>query len=192
MKIRESGMPDEEYWNSFFDVEFILDQLQLNNKINNAAEFGSGYGTFSIPAAEKIKGILYAIDIDEKMIENLNRKISSSGKKNIKTIIRDFVDKGSGLGNNSVEYVMLFNILHAEKPLVLLNEAKRILRPGGKVGIIHWLYSLETPRGPSLNIRPTEDQITGWLKISGLEILKGAFSLPPYHYGLIAGKLKLN
>ena len=45
-----------------------------------------------------------------------------------------------GLRNASVDYVFLFNILHGEKPEQLLKESYRILKLGGKVGIIHWNY----------------------------------------------------
>ena len=53
---------------------------------------------------------------------------------------------------------MPFNILHLEKPEVLLKEAKRILTKNGKVGIIHWNYGSKTPRGPSMDIRPNPEQ----------------------------------
>lgn len=87
--------------------------------INASAEFGSGYGTFSIPASKIIKGTLFAFDIDQEMIEILNRKIEKDNIKNIKIIKRDFVVNGTGLKEKSVDYVMLFNILHAENPGLL-------------------------------------------------------------------------
>ena len=63
-KIKERGMPQEEVWNSFFNVERILDRMQINSKVVNAADFGCGYGTFTIPAARRIAGTIYAVDID--------------------------------------------------------------------------------------------------------------------------------
>ncbi|MGK9368382.1 class I SAM-dependent methyltransferase [Melioribacter sp. Ez-97] len=188
MKIRESGMPEESYWESFFDIQFIFSKLHLDETIFDVVEFGSGYGTFSIPAAKIIKGTLYAIDIDDEMINRLKERITAENISNIKVIKRDFVNEGTGMEDNSVDYVMLFNILHAENPLILLNEAYRILEPKGKVGIIHWIHSSITPRGPSLEIRPTPLQCVEWLLKANFKIINKEISLPPYHYGIIAYK----
>lgn len=188
MKTRESGMPEETYWESFFDTQFILSQLQLDNTINEAVEFGSGYGTFTIPAAKIIRGNLHALDLEPAMIERLNQRISEENISNIKVYQRDFVKEGTGLKDNSIDYAMLFNILHAENPDILLNEACRILKPGGKVGVIHWIYSSITPRGPSMEIRPTPLQCVNWMEETNFTIIDKEISLPPYHYGLVGIK----
>ncbi len=189
MKIRESGMPEETYWESFFHTDMILSKLQIDNTIFDAVEFGSGYGTFTIPAAKIIKGNFYAFDIDPAMIDRLTQRVSEENLSNVKIIKRNFVNDGTGLKENSVNYVMLFNILHAENPLVLLNEAYRILKPGGKVGVIHWIHSAITPRGPSLDIRPTPLQCVDWILQARFEIMNKEISLPPYHYGIIGTKI---
>lgn len=114
MKIRESGMPDEDIWESFFNTNKILKALGLNNKIVDVAVFGCGYGTFTIPAAKMITGKVYAIDIEPAMVEITQKKVRKNGLNNVETILRDFISDGSGLEDGSVDYVMLFNILHAE------------------------------------------------------------------------------
>ncbi|MEW5842767.1 MAG: class I SAM-dependent methyltransferase [Bacteroidota bacterium] len=190
MKIRESGMPEENYWESFFDTQYIFSQLQLDNKIDDMVEFGSGYGTFTIPAAKIIKGSLYALDIDPVMIQRLKNRVVKENLSNVKVIERNFVNEGTGLKDSSIDYAMLFNILHAENPLALLNEAHRILKPGSKVGVIHWIHSSITPRGPSLDIRPTSLQCTDWLLEAKFGIINKEISLPPYHYGIIGTKIK--
>jgi len=188
MKIRESGMPEETYWESFFDIQLILSKLLFDNTINEAVEFGSGYGTFTIPAAKIIKGNLFALDIDSAMIVRLNQRIDETKSPNIKVIKCDFVHEGTGLHDNSVDYVMLFNILHGENPDILLNEAYRILKPGGKAGIIHWIHSSTTPRGPSLDIRPTPLQCVDWLLKANFNIIHKEITLPLYHYGILVNK----
>jgi ubiquinone/menaquinone biosynthesis C-methylase UbiE len=189
MKIRESGMPQEETWAKFFDVQYIFSKLEFNGNVNDAAEFGSGYGTFTIPASKIIKGTLFAYDIEETMIDILNSKVNEKNIKNIKVIRRDFVNDGTGLKEESVDYVMLFNILHAENPGLLLNESYRILKKNGKAGIIHWIYSKDTPRGPSLEIRPTDEQCFKWMKEAGFTLKNNhSVSLPPYHFGLVGIK----
>lgn len=188
MKIRDSGMPPEEMWITFFDTEFILSELGIDKNIKDAAEFGSGYGTFSIPAAKIITGILYAIDVEPGMIKSLRNKTAERNISNIKVIKTDFVTQGTGLNDNSIDYVMLFNILHSEEPVKLLNEAKRILRQNGKAGIIHWNYEPSTPRGPSMEIRPRPEQCKKWIEQAGFKIDKYPFPIPPYHYGIVGIK----
>ncbi|HVO74975.1 MAG TPA: methyltransferase domain-containing protein [Ignavibacteriaceae bacterium] len=191
MRIRESGMPDEDLWKTFFDIDLIFSKLSITSSIKDAAEFGAGYGTFSIPASKIITGNLYAFDIDENFIELINKRVRQKKIKNIKIIKRDFVTEGTGLAGESVDYVMLFNILHAENPDILLKESFRILKKNGKAGIIHWIYSKDTPRGPSLDIRPTEEQCAEWIIEAGFELNDSKpISLPPYHYGFVAVKNK--
>lgn len=48
MKVRESGMPGEKQWENFFNSEEILKIMKLDYNIIDVAEFGCGYGTFTI------------------------------------------------------------------------------------------------------------------------------------------------
>ena len=58
MKTRESGMPDEQMWDNFFDPDIILDELGIQNIAGNIIDLGCGYGTFAIPAATRTKGLI--------------------------------------------------------------------------------------------------------------------------------------
>ena len=184
MKIRESGMPERDMWEKFFSPAKILATLGLDSQTDDAAEFGCGYGTFTIPAAKVIKGKIYALDIEPDMIRITSEEAKKNGLDNVQTVLRDFMGEGSGLPDGSVDYVMLFNILHLEKPLVLINEAKRILKAGGKLGIIHWNYDPTTPRGPTMDIRPKPEDCIKWAESVGFS---GTiqYDLKPYHYGIV-------
>src|SRR3989338_9574341 len=111
MKVKESGMPEENMWKGFFKPEKVLKILQLDKSIRDIADFGCGYGTFTIPTAKIVGGKVYAIDIDSAMIDSTKRKAEDNRLNNVETMLRDFVSEGSGLNNESVDYVMLFNIL---------------------------------------------------------------------------------
>ena len=81
---------------------------------------------------------------------------------------------------------MLFNILHIENPVRLLQEALRVLSPGGTVGIIHWRCDIPTPRGPSLDIRPTPEQCRSWGEAAGLEFVRyESLCCCSWHWGLV-------
>jgi len=180
-------MPERAIWDGFFSPEKTLATLGLNSKVRDVAEFGCGYGTFTIPTAKIIKGKVYALDIESDMIRLTDEEAKKHGLNNVKTIQRDFMTEGSGLPDESVDYVMLFNILHLEKPLLLLGEANRILKKSGKLGIIHWNYDPKTPRGPSMDIRPKPEQCIKWAEASGF-YYPVQFDLKPHHYGIVLKK----
>jgi SAM-dependent methyltransferase len=189
MKTRESGMPEEEMWSGFFQPEVILDRLRLRSIKGDVVEFGCGYGTFTIPAAQRTAGIVHALDIEPDMVAMTAATAKAAGLRNVRAVVRDFVTHKTGLPDNSAAYVMLFNILHAEQPAVLLREALRVLRPGGLLGIIHWNYDPSTPRGPTMDIRPRPEQCRDWAIDAGFDLLPpGIIDLPPYHYGMLLVK----
>ena len=189
MKARESGMPDERLWEQFFEPDLILKGLGLQNLSGPIVDMGCGYGTFTIPVAQLNPGPVYALDIENDMILTTREKALQAGLKNVCTRQRDFISLGTGLPEDSCEYVMLFNILHAEEPLRLLAEARRILQPGGKVGVIHWIHDAATPRGPSLKIRPRPEQCLAWLSEAAFRTDRHILKFPPYHYGLVGEKV---
>jgi SAM-dependent methyltransferase len=188
MKTRESGMPGEEIWRSFFDPEAILTALKMDDSVHDAVDFGCGYGTFALPAAKRIRGTLHGFDIETSMIQECKRRAREAGIGNLQAHRRDFVLAGTGLAPDSLDYAMLFNILHAAEPRLLLREAWRILTPGGRVAVIHWNHDPHTPRGPSMDIRPRPADCHHWIGLEGFALEGGAIDLPPYHYGLVGRK----
>jgi len=186
MKTRESGMPDEQMWQGFFNPIEILKKLGLTSEVRTLVDFGCGYGTFSLTAASVISGIVHAIDIDPEMVETTRNKAKAEGLGNVNPVLRNFVGDGTGLPEQSVDYAMLFNILHAEDPGQLLNEAFRILLPDGVLAVIHWNYDPTTPRGPSMAISPRPEQCCVWAQTAGFHLRPpGIIDLPPHHYGLV-------
>lgn len=140
MKTRESGMPEESIWQDFFEPQEVLKALGLIRDTRRVVDFGSGYGTFSLPAAGMIEGEVIGLDIESDLIELCRQKASEAGLRNTRFVCRDFVTEGSGLEDGSADFVMLFNILHAEEPDILLNEVQRILQQDGILAVIHWNY----------------------------------------------------
>lgn len=182
-------MPDEAMWMGFFEPSLVLSKLGLDAHARLAVEFGCGYGTFTIAAARMIEGAIHAIDIDHAMVDRVREKLAEERLTNVSLHVRDFVEEGTGLSDGVADYAMLFNILHAECPEVLVEEAWRVLRPGGRLAIMHWRYDSATPRGPSMAIRPHPEQCRGWAEKAGFVACScDVVDLPPYHYGLVMRK----
>lgn len=180
MKIRDSGMPDESYWESLFDVPLILSRFDIG-RFYDVAELGCGYGTFTVPVAKAISGTVYTFDVEPEML--VRTKERAAGLR-VACEHRDVMESGFGV---RVHAVLLFNILHCEQPTALLRHAANALRSGGEVLVIHWRHG-ETPRGPSPEIRPRPEQITEWARRAGLTAVGDAIDLPPWHFGLRLAK----
>lgn len=185
MRIRESGMPEQTLWESFFDPGQILDRLALTEHVGDVIEFGCGYGTFTLPAARRAQGTVFALDVNPAMLAMVQSRADSEGLRNIELVQRDFMENGSGIEDARADYAMVFNILHCEQPVSLLREAARNVRSGGGVAVIHWAHDRETPRGPPMAIRPSPGQCAAWAREAGLEQTGGVIDLPPHHFGLL-------
>lgn len=183
MKVRDSGMPPQTYWETLFDVPVILDAFGFGPQTGAVAELGCGYGTFTLPLARRVGGAVHAFDIEPDMVAFTEQRVAAAGINNVRVEMRDVLANGFGPGAGSFESVLLFNILHAESPAALLRAAAMAARPGGFVSVIHWRSDIPTPRGPPLEIRPSPEQVCEWARDVGLtpgEVI----SLPPWHYGL--------
>ncbi|CAM3173845.1 class I SAM-dependent methyltransferase [Sporolactobacillus spathodeae] len=190
MKYRESGMPDEQLWTTFYSPEQILAQLDVNQNVHSLVDLGCGYGTFLLPAARLIRGMAIGIDIEPLMIERCKQKAQAQHLKNITLLCVDISTSSTKILDDykgTINYITLFNILHCEQPIPLLKNAYKLLNNKGKVGVIHWKQE-KTPRGPSMAIRPTPETICAWAERVGLHFVK-YIELPPYHFGLLFEKL---
>jgi SAM-dependent methyltransferase len=185
MKLRDSGMPAEAYWETLFDVSAVLDRLGIDCGVGDVVELGCGYGTFTLPVARKISGTLRTFDIESQMVIRTRQRAVSAGIPNIIAGVRDVFAEGFGVPDASQDACLLFNILHCEEPQRLLAEAARILRSGGRLLVIHWRADPATPRGPAMDIRPTPQQISEWAGATGsFESPEAPLQLPPWHFGL--------
>ena len=124
------------------------------------------------------------------MIEICQDNVKKHNRKNVELILADIssdIDKGKiRQYQGKIDYICLFNILHCETPVELLEKAYQLLRNGERIGVIHWKYG-DTSRGPSMDIRTTPEKITKWANEVGMQLEKQV-EIQPYHYGLVFNK----
>src|SRR6266581_7106682 len=116
MKVRDSGMPEEAYWETLFDMPLILDRLKIDGQFGDVVEFGCGYGTFTVPVAKLVSGTVTTFDIDEAMIERTRQRSAAARVYNVRYVVRDVFADGFGGEAGSKDVCLLFNILHCEEP----------------------------------------------------------------------------
>ncbi|OLQ12974.1 hypothetical protein AK812_SmicGene3080 [Symbiodinium microadriaticum] len=183
-RVRESGMPPAEYWETLVDAEAMLDSLGFTpGSHDKVVELGCGYGTITLPVAKRCQSIR-TFDIEPQMVVQTEKRLRVAGLSNVDVQVRDVVADGYGLEDGSADAVLLMNILHCEEPVQMLRQAASLLADRGTVYASHWRYDESTPRGPPMSIRPRPEQLKQWAVETGLlEVAAGPVDCPPWHYG---------
>lgn len=101
------------------------------------ADLGVGDGLLTMMLAEVADNVT-AVDISSEMLSQLRHRAESKGLHNIQTVEADISDLP--LPDDSHDLVVLSQALHfVQAPLAALEEARRILRPGGRLLVIDLL-----------------------------------------------------
>ncbi len=177
----------EKITNGFIHPEEILSQLDLHDSME-VADFGCGNGYFSIPLAEVVaNGKVHALDVIKETLEAVKSHASLKGIENIETIHCDLeILNGSKLENESMDLVLMRNILfQSQKKSDIIKEAKRVLKPKGKLVLLEWI--------PGASMAPKErdliskDEVIELARIEEIELDKELIS-DNQHYGLVFEK----
>lgn len=94
-------------------------------------DYGCGPGSYTTPLEALVgkSGKIYALDIHPLAIKKVQRIVSKKHLINVETIHSDCK---TGLPDNSVNVVLLYDILHdLSDPNGVLEELHRVLKPGG-------------------------------------------------------------
>jgi len=165
----------------FLNPNEVLKQLNLKKNMV-AADFGSGSGGWAFPLAKKLEeGKVYSIDILEEPLSALRAKAKLEKIFNIETI-KSNVEKGSKLFNESCDLVLMTNLLfQCEDKKKVIEEGKRVLKPGGKILVVDW--KLDATLGPEKG-RVSPEEVKETALDLNLRIEK-EFEAGSYHYGLV-------
>ena len=119
----------------FQDPEKRLADARLETG-QTVLDYGCGIGSYTIPAAKMVgrSGTVYALDIHPSALEATEERARRGQLGNIRTILSGL---DTGLQGNTVDVVLLYDVLHAvQDRQALLRELHRVLKPGGKLSIL--------------------------------------------------------
>lgn len=102
-------------------------------------EIGPGMGFFTIPMAQILnnKGKIYAVDLQEKMLSILSKKLI---KKQLNKIVETKLCSSTSLKiqdlDNQIDLALLFYVVHEVPDQIhFFKEIKKAIKPGGKIFI---------------------------------------------------------
>lgn len=114
----------------------VIESLRLKPG-DIVADIGSGSGTFSIPMAKAIapNGILYAVDIDPKMLDYVAERARKEGITNLRTVLG--VDDDPKLPVKDVDVAFFHRVLHMiEHRQTYLDDTAKYMKPDGRIVVI--------------------------------------------------------
>ncbi len=147
---------------SFLNAREIIMELGLEgNEVFMDAGCGDGHAAIEAVDILSEDATIYAVDIYEPSIEDLQNAADENGYDNLIPICADIADH-IDIDDDTVDIVLLINVWHGFKATRRMDEAieelKRILKPGGKIAIMDYKKQ-EARHGPPITVRSSPEDL---------------------------------
>lgn len=157
--------------------------LLMNMEIepeDNIADIGAGSGYHVFKMAKLARnGLIYAVDIQDEMLEEINSRKERDQIKNVRVIKGG--EKSINIAENSLDKILMVDVYHEFKyPAEMLASIKKALKAHGKLFLIE--YRGEDKSVPIKELhKMTEAQAIKEMKAAGLKLQRNIDNLPWQH-----------
>jgi len=144
------------------------------------ADIGAGSGYHTVRMSKMVgDGKIYAVDVEPKMIDYLNKRIKDEGYSNIITVLGK--EQSVGLPPASTDVMLLVDVYHELSfPYEMARSMMEGLKPGGKIFLVE--YRAEDNSVPIKQVhKMTENQAVKELKAAGFIFVRNIRNLPWQH-----------
>lgn len=192
-RFQNTRQPDWDWWGRLWPAPGETLRKAGIKSGDTVAEIGSGNGYFALPAAQIVAPeIVYAVDIDTSLLEELSHLADQQATENIRTIRGDARTLSEQLPE-SVDVVLVANTFHGiDATTSFVQQVVASLRPNGRFIVINWKdVPKETtriggePRGPPTELRLSPEGTEQSVVDETAVTLEQTIELPPYHYALV-------
>jgi ubiquinone/menaquinone biosynthesis C-methylase UbiE len=169
--------------NAWQKPEEVMARLGLKPG-ETVADIGAGSSYFTVRLARAVgpSGRVYAVDIDQRMLEYIQQRAKKDHLENIQTILADAHDPK--LAPASVDLIFICDTLHhiseREKYYPLL---ARALKPGGRLVDVDF-HKRALPLGPPVEMKISRKALVEEVKPAGFNLVKD-YEFLPYQYFII-------
>jgi ubiquinone/menaquinone biosynthesis C-methylase UbiE len=132
------------------------------------ADIGAGTGVFSLPLARAVRpgGKLYAVEVDERLLEHVVEQGTEQGVTNIEPVFAEF---DNPLLPPGVDLAFIHDVLHhIEEREVYLKNLAGYLKPGGRVAVIDFKPGVGGHRDDH-KMQLSQEQATAMMAAVGLK-----------------------
>jgi ubiquinone/menaquinone biosynthesis C-methylase UbiE len=132
-------------------------------------DLGCGTGFWTLPLADLAGalGTVWALDVSQEMLDALADRQPPPTVRLLRSEL-PHID----LPDAAVDWIWGAFVIHEVEPLAeLMDEMRRVLRPGGQVAILDWRPDAASSNGPPAHLRLSPAMVTEHLQAAGFEVL---------------------
>lgn len=145
------------------------------------ADIGAGTGYYTRRLAKPIgtNGVVYAVEIQQEMLDILTNKLAGEKIFNVQPVLGTITDPK--LPPAAVDLILMVDVYHEfDHPLEMVEAMCRALKPGGRMVFVE--FRAEDPNVPiKLIHKMTEAQVRKEMSIHPLEWVETIGQLPQQH-----------
>jgi SAM-dependent methyltransferase len=140
---------------------------------------GTGYYTRRLAKAVGTNGVVYAVEIQQEMLDILTNKMVEIGISNVRPVLGTISDPK--LPRASVDLILMVDVYHEfDHPFEMVEAMCRSLKPGGRIAFVE--FRGEDPNVPiKLVHKMTEAQVRKEMSVHPLEWVETIAVLPQQH-----------
>ena len=172
--LERTSRPEQE------NTSRIVESIKLS-PTTIVADVGAGTGYYTFRIAPKVpQGKVFAVELQDELIDILNKKIRDSAIRNVEVIKADTFN--THLPVNKIDVAIMVDVYHELfYPREVLKSINAALKPDGKLILVEY-------RGedPAIQIKPlhktTFKQLSKELKANGFVVDRRVNNLPIQHF----------
>ncbi|HEV3330040.1 MAG TPA: class I SAM-dependent methyltransferase [Bryobacteraceae bacterium] len=154
-------------------IDEVLSKLSLKSGMV-VADIGAGSGLFSRPLAKAVApaGKVYAVDIQQDLLDHINQRNKELSIRNIQTVLGEYDDPK--LPARDVDLAFINDVLHhIQHRAVYLKALGVYIKPNGRIAIIE--MNKDDPNTPHKNqpeLLVARDEILQWMSDAGFKLVE--------------------
>jgi ubiquinone/menaquinone biosynthesis C-methylase UbiE len=150
-------------------------------KNTTVADIGAGSGYMTVKLSKKVgpAGVVYAVDIQQRMLDLLDARVKSNKLMNVRPVLGAVDDPK--LPPSSLDLVLMVDVYHEfSQPQAMLQRLHEALKPGARMVLLEY-----RKEDPSIPIRPEHkmsvDEARKEIEPEGFKLTRVDDDLPRQH-----------
>lgn len=177
--------PDRAAWQK---PDQIMDALNIADG-SRVADVGAGSGWFTIHLAQRVqsRGIVYAQDVQQEMVEAIRRRVQREGLRNVEVRFGTSSSPNVPSGLDAVLIVDTYPEVDIDDRVAFLRNLAGALKPNGRLGIVNYTPGHGGP-GPDEG-RVESASVEADARAAGLRVVSRENL--PYQYLLVLARQQI-